>query len=69
MADLHLLNWRVQVIRQWSPLYTLRLDRYDPEPVPPVSVEIYADFDNDQAARAFESRVRELLGEISPGAT
>jgi hypothetical protein len=56
-----LIQWDVRASRRWTPLYSLNYDRFDSDPIPPVTVEINAAFDNDQAARIFEQQVRKLL--------
>lgn len=61
MTDtLRLRKWDVRVTRRWSPLYFLTGDRVH-ESLPPVNVEIAAEFDDDSSAREFETAVRDLL--------
>lgn len=59
----HVMNWDMQTIRNFSPLYTLGGKRYD-EPFPPVRVEISAQFDDNATALDFEAKVREILEEM-----
>lgn len=60
-SDRHVNSWDVRVERRFSPVYTFGGRRYDPDPFVPVSVEISAQFDNNEAALAFEKTVREFL--------
>lgn len=56
----HVICWDVRVERDFHPYYTLSGKRYD-EPFPPVTIQIGADFDNNDAALEFERKVREML--------
>jgi hypothetical protein len=57
----HVNGWDIRVVRNFSPLYTLSGKRYDNNPVGAVTVEIGAEFDDNDAALEFERKVRELL--------
>lgn len=60
-TDRHVTTWDVRVARDYHPYYLLGGGRLDPEPVPPVTVQVSAVFDNNEAAASFEAAVRDLL--------
>lgn len=61
-SERHINNWDLRIHRRYSPVYFLgRSDRFDPEPTPPVIVELSAEFDTEESALDFERKVRELL--------
>jgi len=57
----HLIKWDVHTQRCWSPLYFLDGGRFDADPIPPMVVVVSVEFDDDQAARDFEGKIRDLL--------
>lgn len=60
----HLNKWDVRIERQWHPHYQLDGHRIPTAPAPPVILAIAAEFDDEQAARTFEMKVRDLLQEL-----
>lgn len=60
----HLVKWNMEIIRRWTPPYFLDNERVK-EPFPPFDVTVNVTFDDNAAALAFESRVREILEEMT----
>jgi hypothetical protein len=64
-SETRLVKWNVNIIREWNPYYFLGGGRVYGDPIPPVDVSISVTFDDNDAALAFEARVREILEEMS----
>lgn len=60
-SERHVNHWDVRTERRYAPFYFLGGGRYDSEPFPPVTVQVSAEFDNNEAAASFEAAVRDLL--------
>ena len=61
LSERHVIEWDVHIERDYMPYYTVKMARYDRDPIPPVRVHISAVFDDNNSAEAFEHTVRELL--------
>ena len=59
-SERHVNHWDVRVERDYDPHYFLGGGRLD-GPIPPVTVQISATFDDHDAALDFERKVRDLL--------
>lgn len=60
----HINYCDVRTDRRWSPVYTFGGDRYDTGPIPPMTVTVNVEFDDNDAALEFERKVRDILEEM-----
>jgi hypothetical protein len=62
----NVVKWDAHTVRDYRPVYFMSGERagYEPGKVQYVTVQIAVEFDDDESAREFEAKVRELLPEV-----
>src|SRR6266704_1532140 len=58
----HLVKWKINISRNWSPLYYFSGDRAE-EAFPPYVIEVSAEFDHEDAVLEFKQEVLRSLEE------
>src|SRR5882672_8800783 len=59
----HLVKWSVNISRSWNPLYYFSGERLQ-ESFPPYVVDVSVEFDHEDAAAEFKTRVSAILDEM-----